>query len=80
MKKTVLSIVAVTCLSLTCCKKERTCTCTVNERYPIIFSPSSYTGTYTYKRVTKKQLKTLCVSYAETNSDGYTKTVDCELK
>lgn len=83
--KTLLLLTAVT-ISLTACKKSRSCSCEVNESsttkiYPLNGSPSkqstssnTYTTVVEIENARKKQIRaeTLCMSRLETNSYTYT--------
>ncbi len=77
MKKTILFVAVLSAISFASCKKERACTCTSTTT----FAGSTSTGaqTKTYKDVTKKQAKTLCVGYTTTDGSGAVTTVDCKL-
>jgi hypothetical protein len=78
MKKIIFSTaVAATVLLASCAKKEHTCTCTVVSSYAGTSSSSTYSETY--KDVTKKNAKTLCVSSTSTDASGVTTTSDCSL-
>jgi hypothetical protein len=78
MKKIIFSAaVAVTFLFASCAKKEHTCTCTVTSSYA--GTSTSYSTNETYKDVTKKNAKTLCVSSTTTDATGATTTSDCSL-
>jgi hypothetical protein len=77
MKKVVLFAAAVAAISFVSCEKERNCTCT--STYTFGGSSTSATKVTTYKDVTKKQAKTLCVSSTTTDANGGVTTDDCKL-
>jgi hypothetical protein len=59
------------------CKKEHTCTCT--STYTSGGVSSTATTSITYKDVTKRNAKTLCVSSTQTDAAGGVTTDDCKL-
>jgi hypothetical protein len=80
MKKIIL-LVAVLVLTITSCRKDRTCTCTDTSNEPGYVSTTSV---QTYGSAKKKDAKNACQSYSykETTAgaDPYTYTTTCELK
>lgn len=73
-----ISAIAVTLLSS--CRKERVCECTVTSAPTIsTLNTSTYTNINTYKKTTRKEIKTLCRSYTQVNP-SYTSTYDCKIK
>jgi uncharacterized protein YfcZ (UPF0381/DUF406 family) len=72
----VMAVITATVFSS--CKKDHSCECIIMSAGSI-FPPSNDTVTYTYKKVTKKQIQTLCKSYTVT-SPYETRIVDCSLK
>ena len=79
MKKIILSsAVAVALIMTSCQKKEHTCSCSSVYTYGGVNTPSS--SSVTYKDVTKKNAKTLCVSSTQTDANGGVTTTSCELK
>ena len=80
MKNKIVLIAGLVTVLFASCKKDRVCECTTTTIYDKpIFSNSTTTFNYTYKKVTKKQIKTLCTSYKQEFSGGTT-TVDCDIK
>ena len=78
MKKVLFTVAVVSAVVLTSCKKEHTCTCTTTTSYA--GGSSTSTSSVTYKDVTKKNAKTLCVSSTQTDATtGATSTSDCSL-
>lgn len=77
MKKVILSAAVLSAFSFASCEKERTCTCTSTYTYGGSSTPT--TSAKTYKDVTKRQAKTLCVGYTETDANGGVTTTDCKL-
>ena len=77
MKKIILFAAVVSAISFASCKKERDCSCTTTSAFGGATTSSS--SVVTYKDVTKKQGKTLCVSYTTTDASGAVTTADCKL-
>ncbi len=78
MKKITLLSIALITLSFASCKKDRTCTCTQIED-----SPGATSSEYkvVYKKVTKSQAKSACMSLKVTpDGQPYTETRTCTLK
>lgn len=70
-----LALAGVLSMSITSCKKDRTCECTITS------GSMSITTSLTLIKVTKRQAKDICVSATYYDSNGqidYTK--DCKLK
>lgn len=70
MKKTCFLVSAIVLISLSSCRKDRSCTCTDN---------GSTLGTFTYTNVKRSEAKTYCAS----NQTQYQKTnpsASCSLK
>lgn len=80
MKTNFFLIAVITVALFSSCRKERVCECNVtivpnNPNY----LTSTYTNTNTYKKTTKKEIKTICRSYTQVNG-GSTSTYDCKIK
>ena len=75
MKKLSIISFAIIALSLTSCKKDRTCTCTTT-----IDGVTSPEVTVTYKKVTKKSAKAACLSTDITPSSSPEEVKKCTLK
>ncbi len=79
MKKIGLSVVAIVTISLTACKKDRTCECTSTSSNGNISS-----STTTIKKIKKSEAKTLCQNFTSTyssqNSPTQTDVNTCTLK
>lgn len=87
MKKIVLLLSVVAISSLTSCKKDRTCTCTITSTAPATPGVTeTQTVDYTMTKVSKGTAKRACVKTTETDtptgSTGtvYSTTNDCKLK
>jgi hypothetical protein len=78
MRNKTIVMAVITATVFFSCKKERSCEC-ITMSASTIFYPSNDTVTYTYKKISKKQIKTLCKSYTGT-SRYQTVIVDCSLK
>lgn len=77
MKKITLLAIALVAISVTSCKKDRTCSCTVTDN-----SPGSTTSEYkvVYKKITKSNAKAACMSIDITpTGQPYTETRKCTL-
>ncbi|MFL5762598.1 MAG: hypothetical protein ACJ77K_01570 [Bacteroidia bacterium] len=78
MKKIMLSAAVAASILMVSCKKEHTCACTTTTTYAGGSGSSSHS--VTYKDVTKRNAKTLCVSSTSTDAtSGATTTDDCKL-
>ncbi len=80
MKKiSFLAIVAFAALSMTSCKKDRTCTCTTT----VDGVDSGITTTDTYTKIKKGTAKAHCVSTSKTETNSSTTSLiieTCKLK
>ena len=85
MKKIFLLLSVVALSTLTSCKKDRTCTCTITSSAPATTGvTSTQTVDYTMTKVSKGTAKRACLKETSTPT-GYTGTVysttsDCKLK
>lgn len=77
MKKLILAAVVLSSSFVISCKKDRNCTCTITKTYGGIGTVN--TTAIVYKSVSKKQAKTLCVSYTSTSDGGTLTTETCKL-
>lgn len=83
MKK-IYSIIAAGFLliSMSACKKDRTCTCTITTKSSASTTSSSYTTTTTLKEISGGAAKGACASTEETYQSGgasITETSECKL-
>lgn len=78
MKKVILFSAVLAALSFASCKKEHDCTCTSTKTYAGT-TTNEGTTIVTYKDVTKRNAKTLCVSSTQTDPDGKVTTSTCTL-
>jgi len=82
MKKIFLLLSVVALSSLTSCKKDRVCTCTITSTAPSS-SGYSYTDTKetTMTKISKGSAKRACVKSTTTNAgSAYSTIEDCKLK
>lgn len=78
MKKVILFAAVLSAFTFASCKKEHDCKCSTTSTFAGSTSPAT-TTTVTYKDVTKRNAKTLCVSSTETDADGRVTTSTCSL-
>jgi hypothetical protein len=78
MKKVILFAAVATAFSFASCKKEHDCRCTYTTTFGGVSTTS--TSTETYKDVTKKNAKTLCVSSTSTSDNGVVTTSSCTVE
>ncbi len=78
MKKVILFAAVTTAFSFASCKKEHDCKCSSTYTFGGATSAAE-TNTITYKDVTKKNAKTLCVSSTETDANGGVRTTSCSV-
>jgi hypothetical protein len=80
MKKIFLSVAVLAAISLSSCKKDRICTCTITSTEP---GSTSITFEATLLKAKKSDVKKLCVKTTKDQTYGgvtYTETTDCKLK
>ena len=78
MKKVILFAAVTTAFTFASCKKEHDCKCSSTTTFGGSTSAAVET-TVTYKDVTKKNAKTLCVSTTKTDASGSVTTNTCTL-
>ncbi len=78
MKKVILFAAVATAFSFASCKQEHDCKCSSTTTFGATTSPAA-TSTVTYKDVTKRHAKTLCVSSTETDANGAVTTSTCTV-
>ncbi len=78
MKKVILFVAVTTAFSFASCKKEHDCKCSSTTSFAGSTTAAAVT-TVTYKDVTKKNAKTLCVSSTKTDASGSVTTTECSL-
>lgn len=79
MKKVILFAAVVSAISFASCKKEHDCKCTSTTSFAGSTSAPEVTTT-TYKDVTKRNAKTLCVSSTTTDPNGAVTTAECTVE
>lgn len=78
MKKVILIAAVAGIAFASCAKKEHDCVCSTTTTFAGSTSPATVTSV-TYKDVTKRNAKTLCVSSTTTDANGAVTRSECEL-